>query len=146
MPSFSTALFSTVNTIMLLKFIYSLPILAIQPWTSHKASTHAQLPSYAAANLPPMSRRSPGLHNSFIANWLLLKEVPQGKQKALEILMPLTTLENHPLQKPPPANSHPLFSSFFFLSNSPTLFLAVSRLFCAQLGSPVSHSRPSTGC
>lgn len=131
---------------ILRKFTYSLLALAIQPWTSHIVSTQAQLPSYAAANLPPMSRRSRGLHNFFTANWLLLKEDPQGKQRALEILMPLTTLETHPLQKPPPSNSHPLFSSFFFLSNSPTLFLTVSHLFCAQLGSPVSHSGPSTGC
>lgn len=143
MPSFS--LFSTFN-IILLKIIYSLLALAIQPWTSHKVSTQAQLPSYTAANLPPMSRRNPGLHNSFTANWLLLKEAPQGKQRALEILMPLTTLETHPLQKPPLSYSHPLFSSFFLLSNTPTLFLTVSRLFRAQLGSPVSHSRPSTGC
>lgn len=122
MTSFSTALFSTFN-IMFHKFIYSLLALVIQPWRSHEVSTYAQLPSYTDANLPPLSRRSPGLHDSFTANWLLLKEDPQGKQRALEILMPLTTLEKHPLQKPPPSNSHPLFSSFSF---SPTLPLSFS--------------------
>lgn len=68
-------------TALLHKFIYSLLAVAIQPWTSSKVSILARLPSYAGTNLPPMSKRSPGLHNSFTANWLLLKEAPQGKQK-----------------------------------------------------------------
>lgn len=69
---------------------------------SHEASTHNSCPiqNRTASNLQSTRRSSTGLRDSSDANWLLVKDHPGGKQRALEILMPLTTLEECPLQKP----------------------------------------------
>lgn len=96
---------------------------------SPQASTHNSCPfqNRTASNLQSTRRSGTGLRDSSNANWLLVKDHPGGKQRALEILMPLTTLEECPLQKPLLCDSY--FFFFFvivvffpyFLQNSPTL-------------------------
>lgn len=80
---------------------------------SPQASTHNSCPfqNRTASNLQSTRRSGTGLRDSSNANWLLVKDHPGGKQRALEILMPLTTLEECPLQKPLLCDSY----FFFFL-------------------------------
>ncbi len=97
---------------------------------SHQASTHNSCPfqNRTASNLQSTRRSGTGLRNSSDANWLLVKDHPGGKQRALEILMPLTTLEECPLQKPL------LCDSYLFFFN----VIVVFSIFLTKL----SHSLP----
>lgn len=90
---------------------------------SHETSTHNSCPfqNRTGANLQSTKRSGTGLRNSSDANWLLVKDRPGGKQRALEILMPLTTLEECPLQKPLLCDSYLFCFCCFFFRNSPTL-------------------------
>lgn len=85
---------------------------------SHETSTHNSCPfqNRTGANLQSTKRSGTGLRNSSDANWLLVKDRPGGKQRALEILMPLTTLEECPLQKPLLCDSYLLLFFFFSIS------------------------------
>lgn len=85
-----------------------------------------------------MRRSGSGLRHSSDANWLLVKDGPGGKQRALEILMPLTTLEECPLQKPLLRDSY-LFLPFFLSKLSHSLEQRCRRR-------PVSHSTFVMGC
>ncbi len=87
---------------------------------SHQASTHNSCPfqNRTACNLQSTRRSGTGLRDSSDANWLLVKDHPGGKQRALEILMPLTTLEECPLQKPLLCDSYLVvyYCCFFHIS------------------------------
>lgn len=114
---------------------------------SHEASTHNSCPlqNRTASNLQSTRRSGTGLRDSSDANWLLVKDHPGGKQRALEILMPLTTLEECPLQKPLLCDSYFLF---FFCCCFFSLFLSKLSHSLAQRcrRRPVSHNAFVMGC